>query len=212
MQWNPWQALPVPKTAGRAACWLAFAMAIAAGPAAHATPGPEQAIAYVRAEAAEGIGILGDARLTPDQRREKFRTFLMAALDVKAIGQYVCGSYWAKAGDDQRTRFYAVFEGALLRTYIDLLDDYSGQSVDVSEAKAAGDIMVVTTSVTGGSSQDTRSLDWEVLESGRTLKLFDIVVDGVSTTDTTREDYLAVLRQAGGDLDALIARLPPATP
>ena len=164
--------------------------------------------AFVQSAATEAIGVL-TSKTTPDaERKARFKSVILKSFDAPAVGRFVLGSYWGKANPDQQGRFQNVFKEALAQIYIERFFDYDGHSLQVVGTKpgAEGATIVQTTvgTPTGGA---VYSVDWVVLSDGKRLSLLDVVIDGVSTITTTKQDYASVLRSANGNLDGLSSRL-----
>lgn len=181
---------------------IALAMPVAAAAA------PADPVTFVKVAAQDAIGILNNTQLAGEDRKSRFRAVILKHFDAPAVGQYVLGGYWAKASPDQQSRFQNVFKEALAQIYIERFFDYDGHSLQVIGSKTgdAGATVVQSTvaTPTGGT---TYNVDWVVLQAGGALSLIDVVIDGVSTMSTTKQDYASVLRSTNGNLDSLTNRL-----
>ena len=86
-----------------------------------------------------------------------------------------------------------------------------GVSAGLAACTGAGDSSAHTVPLSGPPPGPTGgtvySVDWLVLGSGDHLNLIDVVIDGVSTMSTTKQDYASVLRSTNGNLDGLTSRL-----
>lgn len=168
---------------------------------------------YVQSMAVGAIEVLSDRALAAERRREKFGRLILQSFDAPAIGRYVLGAKWATATPDQQDRFLRVYNRVLIQTYTDRFFDYDGHSLQVlgSQPEADGTTLVRTTVATPTGSS-TYNVDWNVGSSSSGLKFIDVIIDGVSTNQTTRQDYAAVLRSSGGNVDGLISLLEAKTP
>ena len=50
-------------------------------------------------------------------------------------------------------------------------------------------------------------VDWRVRKNGETLKVVDVIAEGISMLITQRDEFAAVIQNSGGKVDALIDRL-----
>ena len=168
----------------------------------------DPAAAFVQKAAAEAIIILQRPSVAEAQRKSDFKAVLLRQFDSLAVAQFVTGPYWATASSAQQKRFEAIFENALARIYTDRFFDYDGNSVQIkSTHPSAGGTTIVQTLVSSPSGGKTYDVDWVVSSGTGTAKLIDVVIDGVSTSMTTKQDYGSFLRTASGNLDALSAAL-----
>lgn len=191
------------------AAWLAATLlALSLFGTANARAAANHATVFVRQAASEAIGILQDRSLPDDQRRAKFQSVILKAFDSPAIGRLVIGPYWTKSTPDQQGRFQAVFEGALANIYTDRFFDYEGRSLQITETLTnPNGTSTVRSTVSTPTGDKTYDVEWIVMGPPGNEKFQDVVIDGISTSITTQQDYLSVLRAANGNLDALTTAL-----
>jgi phospholipid transport system substrate-binding protein len=138
---------------------------------------------------------------------------VLETFDSEGIGRHVVAPVWGNATPEQRDRFQAVFKKALINTYIERFFDYDGESLKTVGTRAANEgAVIVQSTVATPSGTDRYNLDWLVVSRDGSQKFFDVVIDGVSTTETTAQDYQSVLRNSGGDFDRLIGLLEKKNP
>ena len=193
---RPAQKLAAAAVAGMVTCGIAVAAAA------------DSASQYVQESAVEAIAILSNRSLPDADRRLQFRTIILKNFDAPAIGQFVVGPFWAQAKPDQQARFQAVFEGALANIYIERFFEYDGQSLSVKGVHP-GDpgVTVVQTTVATPTGAKSYDVDWMVTGAAGKEKFLDVVIDGISTSLLTQQDYASVLGSTNGDLDALTTAL-----
>src|SRR6185295_10235996 len=86
------------------------------------------------------------------------------------------------------------------------LSNYSGEQFQVKDEVPAGDDTMVNSQIVRPSGPPVR-VEWRVRkQSDGSLKIVDVVVEGVSMTITQRSEFASVMQQGGG-LAALNARL-----
>ena len=163
---------------------------------------------FVLKSATAAIAILSNKSLPEKDRRMKFQTIILNNFDVTAIGRIVVEPYWSNAPPDQQTRFQQIFQSALANIYTERFFDYDGESLRVrgTHAGTPGSTIVQTTIATP-TGYTTYDVDWVVTGPAGKEKVLDVVIDGVSTSLTTQQDYGSVLRGNNGNLDALTAAL-----
>jgi phospholipid transport system substrate-binding protein len=101
-----------------------------------------------------------------------------------------------------------VFEGALANIYTERFFEYDGQSLAV-KAVQPGDpgVTVVKTTVATPTGAKSYDVDWMVTGAPGKERFLDVVIDGISTSLLTQQDYASVLDSTKGDLDALTTAL-----
>src|SRR3954470_2739133 len=111
-----------PKQAGlhKAAGFVAIAILstllgfLLSAPPARAAQTAEQ---FVTAGVEKGSAILNDRRLSADERRERFRSFLLSITDPRRVALFTLGSYARGASVDQLDAYIASFSDFLVAVY-----------------------------------------------------------------------------------------------
>lgn len=166
-------------------------------------------------EAAAFLQDLGDAAITvlagaenSGARQEKaVEDMLRQNLDLETMGRFVLGPEWRKASAEQRTAYVDLFSEFVVRTYAQRLGGYGGQQFEVDGTSQAGknDALVVT-SITSNDGSPPVKAGWRVKTAkDGSLKIVDVIVEGVSMLQTQRSEFDSVVRRSG--LDGLMALL-----
>ncbi len=168
----------------------------------------DSASQFVQKSAVDAIAILSNPALPDAERRLQFRTIILKNFDAPAIGRFVVGPFWGQAKPEQQSRFQAVFEGALANIYTERFFEYDGQSLSV-KGTHPGDpgVTVVQTTVATPTGAKSYDVDWMVAGTAGKEKFLDVVIDGISTSLLTQQDYASVLGSSQGNLDALTTAL-----
>jgi phospholipid transport system substrate-binding protein len=186
--------------------WL-LAIALLSLPAA-AAAAQDHAAVFVQKAATEAITVLTDSALSGTARRGRFQSIILTHFDASSIARFVVGPYWSRATPDQQKRFEQVFEGALASIYTERFYDYDGESLQIKGTRPGeAGVAVVQTTIDTPTGTKSYDVQWMVAGPAGGEKLIDVVIDGVSTSKTTQQDYASVLRASNGDLDALTTAL-----
>jgi len=200
---------------GLAAQMLAFAM-LAAVIATPAQPALAQsgnpAEAFIQQSVDRGYQILNNTGLSPEQRRDQFRGFLLNLTDLHRIGMFTLGQYANSASPADLQSFDKAFEDYAVSVYQTRLGKYKGQTLKVtgSEARAADDVIVnaVVTAVGAGASQQPIHVAFRVRKTpeGRSI-ITDMQVEGIWLALSERSDFTSFLQQHGGSISQLADHL-----
>jgi phospholipid transport system substrate-binding protein len=168
----------------------------------------DPAASFVQKAATEAIAVLSNSSLPDQDKRSAFRNVILKNFDTPAIARLVVEPFWVKATSNQQTQFQAVFQGALANIYTERFFDYDGQSLQIKGTHQGPDGgTVVQTTIATPTGSKTYDVDWIVSGPPGKEKFLDVVIDGISTSITTQQDYGSVLRSSNGNLDALTAAL-----
>ncbi len=151
------------------------------------------------------VAQLTERGLTDAEKKKRFRELLKEAFDLPEIGRFVLGRYWRRADAAQRREFIDAFESMMLHRFLPLFSDFSGEKFDVGASrpyKNNPDFVSVETKLLRPEGE-TIHINWRVRKRDQRYKIVDIVAEGVSIAVTLRSEYVSVLKQNGGDVDAL---------
>jgi phospholipid transport system substrate-binding protein len=182
----------------------ALGFCLAAAPFAWAANAAEN---FIGTNIQAGFDILNDRNAAPLERRQRFADFLLGLTDVKRVAMFLLGRYAASGSQADLDAYVAAYQDYVLSTYQSYFQLYAGQSLKVisSRERAAGDFIVATNMVGGGSAP--LQIDFRVRTDGAKPVLVDVGVAGVWLALAQRDQFLATLAQNNGDIKALTAHL-----
>lgn len=156
----------------------------------------------------EAIATLTGGDVTPELRKERFRTLLETNFDVPAMGKTVLGRYWKVATPEEQTEYLALFENFLVKNYARRFAEYSGQAFELRGTRTeGGDNLTVQTLVKQPNGGEPARLDWLVRPDGGGYKILDLKIEGISMAETHRSEFASVIQSKGGKVAGLIEAL-----
>ena len=179
-------------------------LALAGGGASAA---PDTADEFIRVLADEAIQKLSGETMSEAKREAEFRDFLTRAFDVRVIGRFVLGRYWRVATTAEREEFEGLFLEFVVRTYARRLGRYGGETLRILSSFGDGDRdTVVRSEIVSPDFPEVR-VDWRVRRTGEDYRIVDVTVEGVSLAITQRDEFAAVIRSNGGQVEGLLGVL-----
>ena len=172
-----------------------------------ATPIDAGAKDFVEKLANDGIGFLSDDSLSVDQRKVKFKKFLIKNFDMKTIGRFALGRYWKSTSQKEQKEYLTLFEQMIVEVYSKRFSEYNGQSLEVLTARPEGKKDAIVSSVIVPDSGPKVRVDWRVRYKNNSYRVIDIIVEGVSMALTQRSDFASVIQRGGGKVEVLLAHL-----
>lgn len=163
---------------------------------------PAQAMdakAYVDGVAKQVLAVVGSDASTLD-KQHKIESIFSDKVDIEFIAKFVLAKHWRTASAPQQQAYLGAYKPFILKNYASKLAKYSGQTYDIKNARADGDVSVVTMIV-----HDTDGKDIQIDYRLQGEKIVDIVVENVSLLTTQRSEFNSVVESKG--LDYLIDRL-----
>ena len=181
----------------------AAVLLLAAMPA-RAALSPDEAQKFISGLSSDAIGSLTGSAVTQAEREARFRSLLETHFDMPGISKFTLGRYWKLASEPQQAEFQKLFETLLVQSYAKTFSQYGGEKFQVSKSWADGDGTVVVNSHVDRPNGDVIHLDWRVADQANTLRIIDLVVEGVSLRATHRSDFASAIQSNGGTIASLL--------
>jgi phospholipid transport system substrate-binding protein len=129
-------------------------------------------------------------------------------IDFEEATRLAVGRAWSQATPEQRKKLVNEFRNMLVRTYSNAIESYQGQTMKVMPSRAGkGDgkdeATVRAQFVRAGGKP--LPIEFQMRNNGKSWKVYDISVEGISLVLTYRSEFDAVVKQEG--VDGLIKRL-----
>ena len=183
---------------GSRAAWVLLALLVLSAPARAADPA-----GFIDRLATKAIPVLTDSSLPRAQREAQFRSLMNEGFDVRQIAQLVTGRYWRQASEEQKQDLVELLEDYLVQLYSARFTEYANVSLQVNGARAEAEGSLVHSTLVRPSGPPV-NLDWRVEQQNGRFTITDLVVEGVSMVITQRSEFASVIRQGGGQVQALI--------
>ena len=185
----------------------AVALVALGAPRPAVAAGPGDPAVFVRDFSAQAISVLADRSLSGAHRERAFRELLTTGFDVKAISRFVLGRYWRRTTEAEREEFTDLFEDLIVATYSRKFSDYSGQTLKVEAIREENDKMAAVASRILRRTGESIRIDWRLLRRRESWRIVDVVVEGMSMVLSQRSEYAAVIKNDGGRIQGLLAKL-----
>lgn len=194
--------LKLASLAGLVACIFSTNAAMA-GKAIGASP----ASAYIQQVGDVALGTISNKSVSATEKQATLEKLFQANLDFEFVGKFVLGRHWKTATAEQRASYMDAYKEFLTNHYTTRFSEYTSGSFKVTgEHPGLEDSTVVSMEIISGQSGSPPVLiDYHVHKTNGGMKVFDIVVEGVSLLTTQRSEFNAVINKNG--MDGLITRL-----
>lgn len=184
--------------------------------------GARPAIASIEQEAASFLTDLGnkaiaqltDKSLSGQERVDRFRALLMEGVSFPLIAQQVLGPRWRDSSEALREEFSVVLRESLISRFIDVFEDYEGETFDVASTRTSSkdaSLVAATTQVVAPNGE-TAKLEWFIKRFDQGFRIYDVTVEGVRLSASLKDEYDAVLVDNDGDVADLIQQMKAKLP
>lgn len=148
------------------------------------------------------------AKDIPSKEREKrVRSLLTSNFDVQTIGRFAMGTYWKTATEAEKADYLNLFEDMIVKTYAQRFAEYSGQDFKVAGAIDASEKDALVSSQIFQESGPPVNVEWRVRKKNGSMKVIDVIVEGISMSVTQRSDFASVIQKGDGRVSALLNTL-----
>jgi phospholipid transport system substrate-binding protein len=169
-------------------------VAIAAG---H-TSGP---VAEVRTTIDEATPVFANQQLPPNERNQKLRAIAEKHFDFTYMARSALGTHWRSLTPAQRKEFVPLFENYILGTYLNTLQqntvEAASRALKDKVTFDGPDLAAVSSEVHLKMVQEPLQVNYQLRKEGRGWKLYDIVVDNVSTMASYRDQFNKTMNSGG---------------
>lgn len=168
-----------------------------------------QARDFIQGLSDKAVAALTEPGVPDEQREARIRALLDDYFAVDAIGQWVLGRYWRTANAQQQQDYLRLFRDMIVVTYTERFKRYSGQTLGVGRvvSGADGEDAIVQSQIVQPGAGPPLNVDWRVRSTNGTMKIVDVIVEGVSMSQTQRSEFGSVLSRAGGDMTVLLDQM-----
>ena len=168
--------------------------ALSAGATATSAP-----VSEVKVVLDKALAILRDSKTPLPQRREELRTIVAAHFDFNEMSRSALGYHWRYISPAQRSEFVSVFTKFIEDTYLNKIQYYSGQDIEIGRTIGSGPgyAEVRTKVVKRGSEEQPLALNFELKQTAGRWLIYDVTVDQISIVANYRNQFNRVFNEKG---------------
>ncbi len=167
----------------------------------------DEATAFVESLGQKALSSLTAPDLGQAEREKRVRGLLRNYFDVNTIARFTLGPNWRNATDAEKSEYIKLFENMIVTTYAQRFSEYSGQEMKVGKSTKQSERDTEVASQIIQKDGPPVSVNWRVRNTNGTLKIIDVIVEGVSMSVTQRSDFASVIQSGGGKVEALLEAL-----
>lgn len=162
---------------------------------------------YVEGLGNSALETISNTKLSKEKKQAKLEKLFSDNVDIPWVGRFVMGRAWKQATDEQKARYLKEYERFLIQHYASRFSEYSSGAFKITGARedAEGEYIVNMQITTGEAGSEPVLLDYRVHTAGGRMRVFDIVVEGVSMITTQRSEFSSIVNNEG--VDALTDKL-----
>ncbi len=154
------------------------------------------------------IAILTDPELkAPEKAKERRRLIRRTADEIfywQEMARRSLARHWKKRTDEEKKEFVPLFADLLERTYMNRVEDYSGENVRFDGEKIKGNYSLVSATVFTSKNEEI-PVDYRLKKKGDDWLIYDVSIEGVSLVNNYRTQFNSIILQSS--YEALVEKL-----
>lgn len=175
--------------------------------AAPVATNPKKAEVFMKGMGEKVIRILTNKSITDKERANQFRDILENTFNLKAIGKFVLGRHWKQANEADKTMFLSLFKETTVTSYATRFKEYTTEKFQITGSRQETDGGVTVLSRIIRPNGQIISIDWKIFEKNGELRIYDVILEGISMGITQRSEFSSVIQKGGGTIQAIINAL-----
>jgi phospholipid transport system substrate-binding protein len=187
---------------------LALCMALMTGIAQASASTGDDARSFVDDVSERAISIISEKSASKAEMEAEFARLLDETADMDRIAAFALGQYLRTPTPEQKSEYLKLVREFIVKVYVTRLADYNDEKLDILSAKMKGDKQaIVRSEIKFTNGREPVSVDWWLVKDGGDYKIFDVNVVGVWLAQEQRSTFTSVIRNNGGDFNALLSHL-----
>ena len=129
--------------------------------------------------------------------------------DIRGVGFYSLGSARNKINDQQKKKYFGLFENYFLKSFSSRLSEYTNPKIEVQGKEVINkNYTIVNSILIATSDRPEIKIDWRVYTKNPENPLIrDLIIEGLSLARTQKEEFASILNSNDGNIEVLFKTL-----
>ena len=147
--------------------------------------------------------------ITKKEKIEGLKVVAKETVDIRGVGFYSLGSNRKVLSENQKQKYFKLFENYFLKSFSSRLSEYTNPKIDVQSKNIINENYTIVNSILVGSSNRPEvKIDWRIYTKNPDDPLIrDLIIEGLSLARTQKEEFASVLNSNDGNINALFKTL-----
>ena len=130
-------------------------------------------------------------------------------VDIKGIGFYSLGPIRKNLSNNQKQRYFKLFENYFLKSFSSRLSEYTNPKIEVQGKEVLNENYTMVNSILISTSERPEvKIDWRVYTKNPNSPLIrDLIIEGLSLARTQKEEFASIINSNDGNIEALFKTL-----
>ena len=147
--------------------------------------------------------------ISKEEKINELKSLAEETVDIRGVGFYSLGSARKSLDDDQKKKYFILFEDYFLKSFSSRLSEYTNPKIEVQGKKVLNQNYTIVNSILIATSDRPEvKIDWRVYTKDTNYPLIrDLIIEGLSLARTQKEEFASILNSNDGNIVALFETL-----
>jgi phospholipid transport system substrate-binding protein len=147
--------------------------------------------------------------ISREEKINELKIIAKETVDIRGVGFYSLGSNRKVLSENQKQKYFELFENYFLKSFSSRLSEYTNPKIDVQSKNIINENYTIVNSILVGSSNRPEvKIDWRIYTKNPDNPLIrDLIIEGLSLARTQKEEFASVINSNDGDINALFKTL-----
>jgi phospholipid transport system substrate-binding protein len=147
--------------------------------------------------------------ISKEEKMSGLKIIAKETVDIRGIGFYSLGSTRKVLNENQKQKYFDLFENYFLKSFSSRLSEYTNPKIEVQGKNVINKNYTIVNSILVGSADRPEvKIDWRIYTKNPDDPLIrDLIIEGLSLARTQKEEFASVLSSNDNDINALFKTL-----
>ena len=143
--------------------------------------------------------------ISKEEKINRLKIIAEETVDIRGIGFYSLGSARKNLDNNQKKKYFDLFQNYFLKSFSSRLSEYTNPKIDVRGKKVINENYTIVNSVLiSMPDRPEVQIDWRVYTKNSDEPLIrDLIIEGLSLARIQKEEFASILNSNDGDIKAL---------
>ena len=147
--------------------------------------------------------------ISKEEKINELKSIASETVDIRGVGFYSLGSARKVLDNDQKKKYFELFEKYFLKSFSSRLAEYTNPKIEVYGKEVLNKNYTIVNSILVSTSERPEvKIDWRIYTKNPDNPLIrDLIIEGLSLARTQKEEFASILNSNDGDINALFKTL-----
>ncbi len=143
--------------------------------------------------------------ISKEDKINELKSIAKETVDIRGIGFYTLGSARKNLDNDQKLKYFILFEKYFLKSFSSRLSEYTNPKIEVQGKEVLNkNYTIVKSLLISTSERPEVKIDWRVYTKNPDSPLIrDLIIEGLSLARTQKEEFASILNSNDGNINSL---------